>query len=452
MTFAQRLNKPIDNSQLVVFRIFFGILMFAESIGAICTGWVKETFVEPNFTFNFIGFDFLQILVGPQAYLVYGVMGVLGLMIAFGYRYKIGIIGFTILWGATYLAQKSHYNNHYYLVWIISFLMCFLPAHYSNSIDVKQNRIKHQLYCPQWCIWVLIAQIAIVYFYASIAKIYPDWLQGKPIEIWYNYKTFNTPFWNQEFAERLKQFFTSKNTVLFFSYAGILFDLLVIPFFLWNKYSRNFALIASLTFHLTNSIIFKIGIFPYFALAFAVFFYKPEFIRKIFLKKKQPFTYLENNFNVKKTFTPTQFLLLLFIGIQILLPIRHHFIPGKVLWTEEGHRLSWRMMLRTKSAKSTFKLVNNETGEVQIIDAFDFVSPNQYSSLQAKPDMIWQFTQYLKHHFEKQEQYNDISIYVHSKVGVNGRKATQLTDDSVDLSKENWKWFGHQKWLLNAPF
>ncbi|MBX2844630.1 MAG: HTTM domain-containing protein, partial [Saprospiraceae bacterium] len=62
----EKLNRPIDNSPLIAFRIFFGVLMFFESIGAILTGWLKETFVDPKFTFNFMGLDFLQVLVGPQ--------------------------------------------------------------------------------------------------------------------------------------------------------------------------------------------------------------------------------------------------------------------------------------------------------------------------------------------------------------------------------------------------
>ena len=54
----------IDNSALIIFRVFFGFLIAAEAIGAIFTGWVKRTLIEPQFTFNFIGFDFLQPLPG----------------------------------------------------------------------------------------------------------------------------------------------------------------------------------------------------------------------------------------------------------------------------------------------------------------------------------------------------------------------------------------------------
>ena len=58
----------IDNSALIIFRVFFGFLIAAESFGAILTGWVRRTLVEPLFTFNFIGFDFLQPLPGNGMY------------------------------------------------------------------------------------------------------------------------------------------------------------------------------------------------------------------------------------------------------------------------------------------------------------------------------------------------------------------------------------------------
>ncbi len=36
---------------------------------------------------------------------------------------------------------------------------------------------------------------------------------------------------------------------------------------------------------------------------------------------------------------------------QVYLPVRHYFIPGNVFWTEEGHRMAWRMMLRNKAGE-----------------------------------------------------------------------------------------------------
>ena len=71
--------KQIDNSSLIVFRIFFGILITAESFGAILTGWVNNVLITPKFTFTFIGFDWLQ----PQdewMYIYYVVMGICGVL------------------------------------------------------------------------------------------------------------------------------------------------------------------------------------------------------------------------------------------------------------------------------------------------------------------------------------------------------------------------------------
>lgn len=450
MTHQQFLTQHIDNSALIVFRIFFGFLMFCESVGAILLGWVKETFVEPEFTFNFIGFDFLQAFVGPQMYFVYVIMAVLSFMIMIGYRYRFAVISFTLLWCITYLAQKSHYNNHYYLLSLIGLLLCIVPANTYASFDVKQGRLKQCLSCPRWAVLIFIAQIAIVYFFAATAKLYPDWIQGKPLEIWFNYKSFETPFWSHAFAVKLKTFFSHHSVHLFFAYGGILFDLLVVPMFLWNRHTRTIALIASLCFHLINSAIFQIGVFPYFALAFVVFFYSPDLIRQLFFKKKSKFIDSEK-FSPSANFNFLKPALIFYFIIQIALPLRHHFIPGKVLWTEEGHRLSWRMMLRTKQAATAFYIQKEGSSNRERIRITEYVSRNQYGDLISKPDMMWQFAQKLEKHFLQNEN-TDVAVFVDAKVGVNGRKFSQLTDSTVDLTEVDWETFGHQNWLLQAPF
>jgi len=120
-----RAFKSIDNSPLIVFRILFGFLLACESFGAIITGWVKAVFLEPQFTFSFIGFEWLQPLPGNLMYAYFVVMGCLGLLIMIGYRYVIAMVGFTIMWAGVYFMQKSSYNNHYYLLLLISFCMIF---------------------------------------------------------------------------------------------------------------------------------------------------------------------------------------------------------------------------------------------------------------------------------------------------------------------------------------
>ena len=58
----------------------------------------------------------------------------------------------------------------------------------------------------------------------------------------------------------------------FITYTGILFDLLIVPLLLIKR-TRKWAFFASIFFHLFNSFVFQIGIFPYMSLAFSLFFF-----------------------------------------------------------------------------------------------------------------------------------------------------------------------------------
>ena len=110
------LFQHIDNSALIIFRVFFGLLIALESFGAIITGWVRQTLIEPEFTFSFIGFEWLQPLPGMWMYAYFCIMGIFGIGVMLGYKYRISIIAFTVLWAGVYFMQKSSYNNHYYLL------------------------------------------------------------------------------------------------------------------------------------------------------------------------------------------------------------------------------------------------------------------------------------------------------------------------------------------------
>src|SRR5690606_13101658 len=122
------LFKHIDNSGLIIFRVVFGLLITLEAFGAIATGWVRRVLITPEFTFSFIGFEWLQPLPGNGMYFYFALMGIFGLMVMLGYKYRLGIIGYTILWAGVYFMQKSSYNNHYYLLLLLLLFMAILPA------------------------------------------------------------------------------------------------------------------------------------------------------------------------------------------------------------------------------------------------------------------------------------------------------------------------------------
>ena len=428
------LFKHIDNSALIVFRIIFGLLCFLESVGAIFTGWVKHTLVDPDFTFNFIGFEFLQPLPGNGMYYYYAIMGVFGLLIMVGYKYRLSMFAFTIMWSATYLMQKSSYNNHYYLLMLLSGIMVFLPAHKYASVDVKLNPKIKSYSMPQWCRWVIIIQLFIVYTYASVAKFYPDWLDTSVIKMIMEGK--------KDYV-LVGDFLQQKWLHYALAYGGILLDGLIVPLLLF-KPTRKYAFIVSIFFHLFNSFIFQIGIFPYLALAFSLFFFPTEKIQKLFLKKKPIYT--SEEISIPKLKTPLIIGFSIYFIIQIGLPLRHHFIEDNVLRTEEGHRLSWRMMLRIKSGQISYWVENKDSGKRTHIDLNKYLSTKQKRSASTKPDIMWQFAQRLKQDFKNKGQ--DVAVYINCKVSVNGKPYKTLINPDIDIANVEWDVFNHSNWIL----
>ncbi|WP_298792091.1 HTTM domain-containing protein [uncultured Allomuricauda sp.] len=429
----QFLFKKIDNAQLIVFRVFYGLLVSAECYGAIATGWVRKTLIEPKFTFSFIGFEWLQPLPGSGMYIYFAIMGTLGLLITIGYKYRYSAFAFAIMWTAVYLMQKTSYNNHYYLLMLLAYIMAFFPAERNYSLDAKRMPSLQSHTMPNWVRWTIILQLFIVYTYASVAKLYEDWLDFSIIEILMKSKSDYYLI-----GEFLQHKWVHKIVGVF----GILFDLLIVPALLW-KPTRKLAFAFSIFFHLFNSIVFQIGIFPYLSLAFIVFFFPPQTIRNVFLRPKE--IQIENTREYPDNKKWIVSALSIYFIVQLLLPLRHHTFKDDVLWTEEGHRLSWRMMLRSRSGNIRFKVVNKQTNKGKYVDLDEYLTKKQRRKVATYPDFIWQFAQHLKKEYAKNGE--DIQVFVYGQVRVNNRKYQELIDPKVDLASVPWKHFSHNEWI-----
>lgn len=433
MNLQQQLFKSVPNSPLVLFRIIWGALMFAEGVGVMLTGWLDEVYVQPEFLFTFIGFDFLQVFIGKWMYGYFGVMSVLAGFVCVGYRYRISSILYALLWTASYLSHKSHYNNHHYLILLISWVMIFVPAEKDMSFDAK--RVGRSSEMPNWVMIVFIAQLLFVYSYGSIAKMYSDWFSGKALEAIFSYR-IEHPL--------LKQLIAVKGAHYFFSYSGIIFDLIVIPFLIWKR-TRFMMFIASLFFHLINAVVFKIGVFPFLALGLDIFFLNALFIDKYVFRKKEHIQ-IKTVYPVNK---PMMYLVIVYLIVQMALPLRHWLIPGDVLCTEEGHRMAWRMMLRVKSGSLTYILKNSEGRIIKNINPWDHFTRFQIGGVRTKPDMVWAGAQYLHKKYTEELGIDSLQIYAKGFVNINkNREKYELIDSEVDLSRVKWNTFSHNDWII----
>ncbi|MCB0641306.1 MAG: HTTM domain-containing protein, partial [Phaeodactylibacter sp.] len=312
---------------------------------------------------------------------------------------------------------------------------------------------------PYWPVMMLQFFMGVVYFYGGLAKINPDWLQAMPLKMWMDYKKHYFligPLISQDWVAWLM------------AYGGLLLDLSVV-FFLLFKRTRLWALGFVLFFHLTNTLIFQIGIFPWLSIALSLLFFEPNLPRQWVQGLRGRFKRVERwaeRWQAKVAATEAsniedlwqyqytyrkwiQWCLALLVLFHTSYPLRHHFIPGNVTWTEEGHRFSWRMMLRSKRGAGSFKVVDPAREEQFKIRINDYLNSDQTRKMWTHPDMILQFAHFLEKKF-REEGHEDIEVYADVRVSLNGRKHQKYIDPAVDLTAVQWSWFRHADWIL--PF
>ncbi len=447
------LAQPVGNAPLVVWRVAFGLLMLLESWGAIATGWVRANVASPDYTFPFLGFDWLGHLGGPVAYVYFAVMGAAAAGVMLGYRYRLSATALALLWAGAYLSQKTSYNNHYYLAVLLCGAMVLTPdAAERASLDARRRgstRLAH----PRWITLGAKLMLLIVFSYGAVAKLYPGWLNGDFVRVGFGGKAH---FWliGDLLQEPLFQ--------SFITYGALAFDAAIIPL-LWWRPTRRLAWFGLLAFNVFNSAVFHIGIFPYLVLAFTVFFFDPAQVERWFrLPPKPAAGALPGGQDVLATAPPqapaqpmpvlATAAFGLFFAVQALLPLRHHLFPGDVNWTEEGHRLSWRMMTRSKSGSVTLEARNPATDQRERVPSGLGLSPKQRSQVATKPDFLYQWVQRLREHYRDERGWPTVELYVtESEVYLNGRGPYPLFAPGVDLAAAQWNYTGHQPWVLDAP-
>ena len=144
-------------------------------------------------------------------------------------------------------------------------------------------------------------------------------------------------------------------------------------------------------------------------------------------------------------------LLGIYVIVQLVVPLRHYAIPGSVHWTEEGHNFSWRMKLRSKTSLTTFTL-HDKDGNVYAINPSDHLTREQWSKLPARPDLVWQYAQFLERAAEG-AGLGDVLIYGDILISLNGRDFAQFVDKETPLNhaqRPNPLW-GHVDWIVPFP-
>ena len=437
-------RRTTEAAPLSVFRILFGLMMFASIIRFWSYGWIDKLYIQPQFFFSYYGFEWIKPL-GIYTYLIFAVCGASTIFIVVGYKYRLAIITFFLSFTYIELMDKTTYLNHYYFISILSFLMIFLPASAYYSIDASRKDSFQQI--PQWTLDAVKLLLAIVYFYAGLSKLNSDWLlQAMPLKIWLP-TSYDVPLPDELFYKKWAHYT--------FSWCATLYDL-AIPFLLLHKRTRLLAFVAVVLFHVLTGAIFPIGMFPYIMIVNTLIFFDSSFhhsilhrISSVFRIKKAVFD-TGKQWRLQKTIwnRMQMGLIITFFAVQLLFPFRYLLYPEELFWTEEGYRFSWRVMLMEKAGYANFKIVDAVAGNSFYINNSAFLSAFQEKQMATQPDFLLEYAHFLADHF-KHQGHENIQVFVESYVALNGRRSQPYIDPAVDLSKEKES-FNHKTWIL--PF
>ncbi|MGJ8724903.1 MAG: HTTM domain-containing protein [Roseibacillus sp.] len=407
LNFALPLISP--GLALELFRRAFGCIFFLQIIseylkGELITKWFPPTVRLPP--------DFLTWLPRIPPTIGFIVLSAASLWLAFGRQHRIPALIIAVVWGNLLATDRFVFLNHYYLIFLFASILAFCPKRALGSNAQIETSV----------VWLYLFrfQVALPYFFGGFNKLHRDWLvRAEPMVDWMKNHEIN--FFQEAVA-------SVPALPIWISRSGTIFDLLIIPLLLYWR-TRFIAFGFALAFHLFNGIFFNLGIFPLLMVASLVLFLplkgKSDEMEK--RNEKRPWKMLFATLS-----RGGQSFCIVLIVSQILLPLRHWFAPGWVLWNDIAANPSWQLKPKRLTTFKFFKARNPNTGEEWKIDLSEFLTPWQVNRL-ATPGDYRAFARYYSQAYERKHG-QPLEVYVIALRGLNGREPIPLVDPRVDLA------------------
>jgi len=340
---------------------------------------------------------------------------------------------------------------------------------FSRSIDGLYRKKIRNSHVPLWNYTLLRYQLFLVYFIAGLKKADWDWVSGYSMDDLGEHWVFS-PFRSFMTIEQI--------TLILVHICGFLFDLFI-GFVLFFDRTRPLGVLIASSFHIMNSQMFNIGMFPYTMLATTPIFFHNNWPRK-FLKRILPKMFYKEptlqystscvyskeeikpdeskkpskNKSVKYAQTNPTFrhkLLTIFACVYLFeqgfMPYSHFITKGYNNWTNGLYGYSWDMMVHswhTQHVKITF--VDKKTDEPHYLRPTAWATAKRWSS---HADMIVQYAQCIQTKL-KEHGYDDIELYFDIWRSMNGRFNQRQLDPRLNVLSADAKWtpFEDTKWML----
>ncbi|XP_052859939.1 vitamin K-dependent gamma-carboxylase [Anopheles cruzii] len=458
----QCMYRPVDGAALGVARILFGLAMLIDIPEERGGGDLDLRWGEPR-DCRFPLIHSMEPPTLPRMGLVYGAMwlGVAG--VALGYRFRVSAATFSVTYWYVFLLDKSAWNNHSYLYGLLGTIFLFTDAHRCCSIDAWRDSASGQC-VPFWNYFILKFQFFVLYFIAGLKKLCHEWLSG--------YAMTNLSY-HWVFVPFRAVLGAQLTDLLIVHWFGCLFDTTVV-FFLIYAPTRRVATAFASAFHLMNSRLFHIGMFPWVCLTQLPLYYSVSWPRRILSREPRPapVTAKEteakpqndtrgscgrpNHHRRRKRWKMA--IMLAYCSLQLFLPYSHFLSPGYNNWTNGLYGYSWDMMVHAWDTTMIGVRVEdrNNPGRVQYVAPYAFTDNDRWTK---HADMAVQFARCVERNLQLEQPWSperkvtprpvmNISVYFDIWCSMNSRFQQRIFNPNVDILRAPWSPFESVEWVL----
>jgi len=424
------LTAPVDVASLAAFRALFGgVLMFA-ALRYVYKGWVWTQLLAPPFHFTYPSLEFVRPWPGSFMYVHMAVLvcaGV-GLTLGIGARLCAGILclGFAYL----ELIDRATFLNHYYLICLMALLLTCVPSDGALSIASRLWPSCRVSSVPRYVLYTLRLQVGVVYVFAGLAKLNPDWLwHAQPLRIWLSARAHALP--------GVGPWLVLPWIACVASWLGAVFDLTVVPMLLLTV-TRSYAFAAAGVFHALTGWLFPIGMFPWIMLSCATLFFAPDWPRRLLGDRAMNDECAVRAADPSTAYTPHPWLagcFALHCCVQVLIPLHHHVCVRDSAWTNEGWDFAWKVMLAEKAGSVRLLMHDRSSGERWEVDPAHELHPYQLRALGQDARLIVQYARHVAA-VARTRTGHEVAVYADAIATLNGRPAQRLIAEDVDLASD----------------
>lgn len=329
----------------------------------------------------------------------------------------------------------------------------------NSSIDAWCNKLDAKV--PFWNYFLLKFQFFVLYFIAGLKKLSSEWLYE------WQYSMTNLSF-HWVFAPFRLIIGSELTNLLVVHWFSAIFDT-SIAFFLIYKKSRPIASLFATAFHLMNSRLFDIGMFPWVCLAELPLFFESDWPRALRRKlkcsaasvgkmtaEKRMSCVNDSNVTTKRTLKErfTTLLVLIYCCLQLFLPFSHFITKGYNNWVNGIYGYSFDMMMQQwHPSLISVKIVDNGNHKQHFIEPLAFTDSYRWVQY---PDMAHQYASCINENLKADYRDNansvltsaNFSIYFDIWCSLNGRFQQRIYNPKVDLVKSDWHPFRRPSFTL----